>query len=272
MMLNKLKWLWRNRARWIGNEHGFLQFLANPAFWSGAGKVASIALPFLGKDKGGGGGGEGGIISKEFQDPLKYGVASPLSRFLAENVGKGLPKYEGDLYEPLDPYTESKYSDFMKLDPGDWFEEAVGGPETKRFKEELLPEITEGYAGSLRGSGRYRAEEAGIGKFSEYLAGERARQIPAIAQAQFGMGMTRSAYQNVGKELEYKEWMRTLPETNPILDKALAFLSGPTGRDIAVATDPGQKSPWMDLLGMGMDIWKTWQSKTSTSTTTTPTT
>jgi len=261
-MINKLKWLWKNRARWVGNEGGFWQFLANPAFWKGVSQVGSTYLAYKSsKDKGGGGGGGEQIVSKEFQDPLKHHVATPMARFLGEGIGRGLPKYEGEMYEPLDPYTKSRYSEFMKLDPGEWFEEAVGGPETKRFKEELLPEIREGYAGSLRGSGRFRAEEAGIGRFSEYLAGERARQIPEISKAQFGMGMSRAAYESVGKEIKYKKWLSELPEYNPILDKAMAFLAGPTGRDVAVATDPGQKSPWGDLLKMGMEIFQQWQTK-----------
>jgi len=200
------------------------------------------------------GGTDPKIMTKEVWDPLKKAVSTPMSEFLASNIGKGLPRYEGKLYEGLDPLAENRYSEFMGLDAGAWFDEYVGDPETKRFKEEMLPEIREGFAGSLRGSGRFRAEEAGISKFSESLAQQRGLAIPGISQQQWEMGVGRQAIEDVGRQREYTDWLKSLPEFNPILDKALAFLAGPTGRDIITGIDPG-KSGWLkDLAGMAVDV------------------
>lgn len=192
--------------------------------------------------------------TKVMWDPLKKSVSTPMSSFLASNVGKGLPRYEGQMYEPLDKDTMNRYSEFMGLDAGSWFDKAVGDPETKRFKEELLPEITEGFAGNLRGSGRYRAEEAGISKFSESLAQTRAQAIPGIAGAQWKMGSERAAYEDVKYQREYTDWLKSLPEFNPVLDKAMAFLAGPTGRDVYTITDPGSKGVLGDIFSMIGDI------------------
>lgn len=192
--------------------------------------------------------------TKEIWDPLKKKVSTPLSSFLASGVGKGLPRYEGDLSTGLDPMASNRYSEFMGLDAGSWFDKAVGDPETKRFREELLPEITEGFAGSLRGSGRYRAEEAGIGRFSEALAQTRAQAIPQISGQQFGMGLEKAKFEDVGKQREYADWLKSLPEMNPILDKAMSFLAGPTGRDVLSYVDPGQQGWLKDVLEMAISV------------------
>lgn len=194
------------------------------------------------------------IIKEVVEDPYKTAISSPLSSYLARQVGQGLPRYTGDLQAPLDDATMSRYSEFMGLSASDLFEEAIGGPETRRFKEELLPEIREGYAGSLRGSGRYRAEEAGINKFSESLVAERAKFIPGITQAQIEAGFKKAEYEDIGKQREYTDWMKSLPEMNPVLDKALAFLAGPSGRDIIAGVDPGRTGWLKDLTQMTIDL------------------
>ena len=63
-----------------------------------------------------------------------------MPRYSGELAPSWTPSYEGVDME-FDPESESRYKDFLALDPGDWYEEAVAGPETKRFKEELLPII-----------------------------------------------------------------------------------------------------------------------------------
>ena len=43
------------------------------------------------------------IMSKEFWYPLKRDVASPLSRYLSSQVGKGIGDYGGKITEDMDP-------------------------------------------------------------------------------------------------------------------------------------------------------------------------
>ena len=193
------------------------------------------------------------IMTKEVVDPHKKAVSTPMSQYLSQEVGKGLPRYEGKLSHEFSPEESRSYSDFLALDAGDWFDKAVGDPATKHFKEELLPEITEGYAGSLRGSGRYRAEEAGIGKFSEGLAAQRYQAEREIPAQQFAMTLERAKQMDIGYAREYGDWMKSLPQMNPVLGQAMQYLqeSTGTGTTILSALDKGQKGGWADLLKAG---------------------
>lgn len=154
--------------------------------------------------------------TKEIVDPLKKQVATPYSEYLKTQVGKGLPQYEGEK-----PWESEAYKSFADLDPGEWFQGAVADPAMKEFKEELLPEIREGYAGSLRGSGRFKAEEAGISQFSEYLATERTKAMRDIPKEQFAMKQQKYM-------MEYNDWLKSLPQNNPALQLASQFLSKQT--------------------------------------------
>ena len=53
---------------------------------------------------------------------------------------------------------------------------------------------------------------------------------------------------------KYQAWMQTLPEYNPVLDKALTFLQGPTGVDTFAALDPGQKGWLTDAIKIALDL------------------
>lgn len=193
------------------------------------------------------------VVTQPVVDPTKQKVAHPLSTYLAGQVGKGATPYGGDLYAPMEDYLpKSSYSEFLSMKPSEWFEEAIATPEMKRFKEEMLPEIREGYAGSLRGSGRFRAEEAGIEDFSEYLTAKRTESIPQIATQQLSYASALKAQRDADYTKQYKEWMRTLPEYNPNLDRALSFLGKPTGTDTMAWLDTGQEGWFADLLGTGL--------------------
>ena len=209
-----------------------------------------------------------GVQTKEVYDPLKTAVASPLSEWLAQQAGKGVPRYTGDFApNPIDAYegqqfgqdAQNRYSEFMNLDAGSWFDKNIGQPETERFKEDLLPTIREGYAGSLRGSGRFSAEEAGINRFAKDLSQKRGEALLSINQAQFGMAAERFKLESGEKyksflssatrweqmdksyQREYRDWTKSLPEYNPALQASLGFLSGPTGRDLLTWLDPGEE-------------------------------
>ena len=196
------------------------------------------------------------IMTKTIVDPHKKAVSTPMSQYLASEIGKGLPKYEGDLSYKFSPEESRSYSDFLALDAGEWFDKAVGDPATKHFKEEMLPEITEGYAGALRGSGRYRAEEAGIGKFSEALAVQRYKAEREIPAQQFAMSLEYAKRQDIGFAREYNDWLKSLPQMNPALTQAMQYLQDTTGTGTTVLTalDKGQKGGWTDLLKAGAHI------------------
>lgn len=182
------------------------------------------------------------IITKEVKDPLKEAVATPYSEYLKTQIGKGVPRYEG-----FKPWETEAYESFAGMDPEEWFQGAVADPATKEFKEEMFPLITEGYAGSLRGSGRFKAEEAGISKFSEYLTGERYKAMRDIPKEQYAMASHR--YQ-----AEYTDWLKSLPQYNPVLQQVATFLSKQTstGTTVLAGMDPGQEGWFADFLGMVM--------------------
>lgn len=170
------------------------------------------------------------------EDPYKIAVSSPLSSYLATQVGKGLPRYEDQLYEPMDT---SAYSKFLSIEPGEWYTKAIQEPTLKAAREEV-PFIEEGWAGALRGSGRFRDVEDYWSDVSETLGEGRYQAELQIPQAQFGMAQAYSQQRTQQLQLEYIDWMKSLPEMNPTLDKALQFLAGPSGRDVITYQTAGK--------------------------------
>ncbi len=197
-------------------------------------------------------GDQPGIQTQEITDPMKQRVASPLSRYLESQIGKGLPQYPGQVAHEFTQEEDRAYSDFLALDAGDWYDKAVADPATKRFKEELLPGIREGFAGSLRGSGRFRAEEAGVSEFTEMLATGRYQAERDIPKQQFEMAVTRKQQMDITYARKYSAWMATLPQTNPALTQAMQFLQEgtSTGTDILTMNDPGSKGIIGDILAI----------------------
>ena len=193
-----------------------------------------------------------GIMTQEIIDPIKQRVASPLSQFLESQIGKGLPMYEDKLAHEFTTEEKRAYSDFLALDAGEWFQKAVADPATKEFKEELLPTIQEGFAGSLRGSGRFRAEEAGINKFTEQLTQARYMAEKDIPQAQFAMAVEYKRNLDINYARKYSAWMASLPQANPAITQALQFLqeSTETGTTILTMEDPGERGLIGDILGI----------------------
>jgi len=176
------------------------------------------------------------------EDPYKIAVSSPLSSYLSTQIGKGLPRYGEQtgkaLYEPIDT---SAYSKFLSIEPGEWYTKAIQEPTLKAAREET-PFIEEGWAGSLRGSGRFRDVEDYWSDVSETLAQGRYAAELQIPQAQFGMAQSYAQQRTQQMQLEYADWMKSLPEMNPNLSRALQFLAGPTGRDVIGYQQPGMTS------------------------------
>jgi len=188
--------------------------------------------------------------TKVIEDPYKIRVTNPLSKFLEERVGKGLPAYGTDT-PSLDEKYENAYSGFLSMNPEEWFREKVTAPTMAEWSKEAVPTIEEGWAGGLRGSGRFRDVEESAFEMGEKLGRVGGEMIPSIYTAQLGAGVQRFEAEMQKWTADYTSWLQTLPEFNPILDKALAFLAGPTGRDVISYMDPG-KGGKGGLLGAGL--------------------
>ncbi len=180
------------------------------------------------------------IMTEVVQDPYKTAVSSPLSSFLAGQIGKGIG--EGP---EIDPNYTNRYNEYLSVNPGEYFDKNIANPATQRYKEDFLPVIREGYAGNLRGSGRFGAEEAGINRFSQDLATTKAAFVPEFNKSQIEVG--QSEFQR-----RYGTWYASLPETNPALATSIQFLNSDSGYNILSALDPGKKGWFFDLLNTGV--------------------
>jgi len=189
------------------------------------------------------------LQTKTIIDPLKMKVSSPLSDYLSREIGKGLPRYEGPLYYELSPEAQSRYTEFLSLKPEDWFREKVTQPTMETWREEVLPVIEESWAGSLRGSGRYRDVEDAYTNLTKKLAEVGGQQIPSLYSSQIGTALAYKGARDIDYEREYKDWLKSLPEMNPAIEQALAFLGKPTGMDTLAYFDPGSRGLLGDLLG-----------------------
>lgn len=194
------------------------------------------------------------IMTKEIKDTAKTNVSNPLSAFLAQSVGKGLPRYGGEIAPEVDPNLTSRYNEFLSLNANDLFDRDVANPATKKFKEEFLPEFEESFAGGLRGSGRFRGVEDQVNKFATELAGLRYKANTEIPLAQMAMAKDYYAMRDVKIQRQYQDWFKSLPENNPMLEKALQFLSNNTGTGTTVLSglDPGTEGWFGDLLNIGV--------------------
>lgn len=190
------------------------------------------------------------IQTKELHDPVKESISNPLSGFLASRVGKGIDAYPGEVAPNIDPNYTNRYSEFMGLNANDLFDKYVANPQTAAFKRDFLPQLQEGYAGSLRGSGRYRSEEDAVNKFSQDLSGLRYQANKEIPEAQFKAAQDYYTTQANRDNALYMDWWKRLPENSPVLDKALQFLGSGTDTGLSVLSylNPGQKGYFGDIL------------------------
>lgn len=219
-----------------------------PALTAAAGFAAD---QFTKKDR------KAGFETKTVVDETKANVANPLSSFLAQSVGKGLPRYSGELAPEIDPNLTSRYNEFLSLNANDLFDKYIQQPATKAFKEDFLPTIEEGYAGGLRGSGRYRGVEDAINKFSDSLADQRYKANLEVPVTQMALAKDYYNMQDIKIQRQYKDWFQSLPENNPMLEKALQFLSEGTssGTTLLSGLNPGQEGWFGDVLGLAGTLY-----------------
>ncbi len=173
----------------------------------------------------------GKINTQEVRDPLKTAVSSPLSEFLAKQIGKSVPRYGettgNKLYQPIDPKAYNTYQDFLSVSPSEWYTKGVEEPTMKAMRKQI-PLISENWAGGLRGSGHF-ADVEDYMQDTETLAEGRYKAELEIPQAQFSMAQSYSERRNEELALDYADWYQSLPENNPVLEKAMVFLNSDSG-------------------------------------------
>lgn len=189
------------------------------------------------------------VKTQQFQDPTLQQVSNPLAAYLASETGKGLPTYTGEVAPNLPDNYTSRYNDYLSLDPNSYFDKYVQAPQTQAFKEDFLPTINEGFAGNLRGSGRFSTEDQAINKFQQGLATQRADFVDKTAKGQIDAGHTYYSDLDLMDQQKLKQWAQSLPENNPVLDKALEFLGKDTGNGFVNYLNPGSQGWIGQALG-----------------------
>lgn len=196
----------------------------------------------------------GSLEVQVLQDPYKTKVSSPLSTWLSSEVGKGLPQYSGQLYEPFDATAYNTYKQFLAINPEEWYKNAVEAPTMETVREQI-PLIDEGWAGSLRGSGRFRDREDYLSDVGDTLAQGRYQALLDIPKQQFEMASAYKTMKDTDYAKEYTDWFASLPQNNPALNASLQFLQGSTGIDFATYYDQGeQKKNWGSSIGTILGI------------------
>ena len=180
------------------------------------------------------------IMTKDVVDEKKTAVASPLSKYLAGQVGQGVSRYEGDFAGKFPEGSLESAQDFMDIDPESFFAENIAAPATSKFKDQLAVS-KEDFAGRLSGSGRFRTEEESISKFNTELASSKADFLINTPQAQFAVAQQIKQEDDKRVQLQYQDWLKSLPQYNPVLEASLKFLneSTSTGTTVLSYLDEG---------------------------------
>ncbi len=190
------------------------------------------------------------IMTQEIKDPKKEAVASPLSKYLAGEVGQGVPMYGKQILSDIPQAGMDRANAFMGMDAGEYFTKNIQDPAIQTFKEDMLPLVREEFAGSLSGSGRFRTEEEAASKFTRGLATARAEFETSIPQAQFQMAKEIKVEADKEAQAQYQDWYKSLPQFNPALGQSLSFLSEQTnsGKTTLSYLDEGSEGMMGDIL------------------------
>jgi hypothetical protein len=190
------------------------------------------------------------IQTQTLKDPMKESVASPLSRFLSEQTGQGVPRFGKQILTDLPEGGGGSVSDFLKMDEESFFNQYVKDPAISTFEEELLPLIHEDFAGSLSGSGRLRAEGDAARGLARDLAVSRGQFAMDLPAKQLELSTKMKEQNDKEAQAQYTDWLKSLPIYNPALQQSLQFLSEGTNTGTTVLSylDQGQKGIFGDLL------------------------
>lgn len=264
--------LWRTRGKikkWHKGIWPALAFLANPAFWAGAGKAAG-GFAGAGGLQGLFGDGDGdederGIKRISTLDPNQQNLMEAISGFAEGRIGEGLPAWGGDWTAPVSEQEQFGLGQYREaitgLDPEetqDWYMKYIAPGERRYMEQEIIPGIKESMVpgGTLRSTGTERAigsawEQYGtgqLGRIGEAITGERARATGALPGYMQAAGLPRMiAQEELNKE--FAEFVRTTPELSPILDLVMDILGVTTQ---AAFYEPGEEGAGGGILsGLG---------------------
>ncbi len=159
-------------------------------------------------------------------DPQKKALSDKLGSFYSSQIGKGASPYTGSLTTNLDPLAQTRYSEYLSKSPEELFRTSVINPTLRAFERDVLPEINESWAGYQSGSGRGYDQTTALARVSEELGTAGAKAIPSIYESQLGAGYKVAEMEALNKSAVYKEWLRTQPEYNPVLEQALKYAAG----------------------------------------------
>lgn len=187
------------------------------------------------------------IMTKEIIDPAKQAVSNPLSSFLTGNIGQGIPRYGKPILTDLPQGGGASVNPFLSQTVDSLYsgirDSAVG-----QFKN-TYSDLLEQSAGGLSSSRRAYNDNTAVTNLSLGLADKRAALELGLPQAQLGVATSLKDSADKEANAQYQDWMKSLPEYNPILDKAINYLSNntSTGSTILSALDPGRES---DIMGL----------------------
>lgn len=183
-----------------------LAFLANPAFWAGAGKAAGGFIGAGGLGGLFGGGDEGGDLTTfSTLSPEQQEMMKGLGEFLSSKIGQGLPGWEGGFTAPMseaETTGQSLLNKYLTGGVGETGEMGLGAyqqalkgmspeevhqqymkytaPAEQRYlKEKMIPTFKESMVpgGTLRGTGTERGIGDIISKFGEGQMGRIGEMI-----------------------------------------------------------------------------------------------
>jgi len=196
-------------------------------------------------------GSEPYFLTQDVVDPQKKAVSTPLSSFLASQVGKGVGEFPGQTAAPFSAEGDERINEFLALSPKQFFQENVIDPTFKKFSEDVLPVVEEGFAGSLRGSGRFGSVQQAGADVAEGLVETGAQFIPQMYQAQADVATSRKMTAEAVELQDFQQWLQGLPQYNPAMQQALTYLSKSTGTGTTTLSALiGGKSGWAaDLVG-----------------------
>lgn len=180
-------------------------------------------------------------------DKQKTAVANPLSSYLASSIGKGVPRWQGNILPTTDELGAS-VSPFLSKTVGDLYSD-VERTAMNSFKNTYADSL-EGYAGALSSSGRAYNDKTLTTELALGLAEKKSNLELQLPAAQYAIA---AAQKNAEAQAQYQDWLKSLPEYNPVLDKALAFLNDQTSSGTTWLTSmfAGQKAGIYDIIKAG---------------------
>jgi hypothetical protein len=120
----------------------------------------------------------------------------------------------------------------------------------KSFKN-TYSDLLESSAGALSSSGRAYNDNTAVTNLSLGLADKRAGYEMSLPSAQEAITQQRQTQMNLEANAQYQDWLKSLPEYNPNLDRAMTYLNDQTssGTTILSGLYSGQTAALWGILG-----------------------